>query len=374
MIHTLRLRHFKAFETLELELGQLTLLSGLNSAGKSSILQAVGLLRQSANAGMLQHTASDHHGNEWLLNGALVQMGTARDIVYEWASDSNVRIELEASEGRFTFEAQVNNLDADVLECAVATRAETTRLPAALTAGFNYLRADRISPALVYPSSHQEVVRKRSLGVQGEYTVHYLAKFQDAPIENDAIREAGAPPGLLNQVVHWMNIIAPGIRVEPKALKGTDFVTVRFGFGAAAGLSGSSSYRPTHVGFGLTYTLPIIVAVLSMSPGDLLLLENPEAHVHPRGQAALGTMLARAAAGGLQVIVETHSDHVLNGIRLSAKDGLINPDDVALHFFQRTSPQSVEVESPIIDRSGRLSRWPAGFFDQWDHDLDRLLD
>lgn len=151
-----------------------------------------------------------------------------------------------------------------------------------------------------------------------------------------------------------------------------DLVNLEFSF-VRSGLP-SMNYRPTNVGFGLTYSLPVFVAVLSATPGSLIMIENPEAHLHPRGQAAMGRFLALAAANGLQVLIETHSDHVLNGIRIAVKDQIVNPREVALHFFDRsvTAP-CCTVATPIIDGDGRLDQWPDGFFDEWEKGLAKLL-
>jgi predicted ATPase len=107
-----------------------------------------------------------------------------------------------------------------------------------------------------------------------------------------------------------------------------------------------------------------------------VLLENPEAHLHPRGQMAMGDLMARAASAGIQVLCETHSDHVLNGVRLAVKQGLLASPGVALHYFSRTNDGERVlhvVDSPRVGPDGRLDRWPQGFFDQWDIALERLL-
>jgi len=106
------------------------------------------------------------------------------------------------------------------------------------------------------------------------------------------------------------------------------------------------------------------------------LLENPEAHLHPRGQSQMGNLLAQAAAQGVQIILETHSDHVLNGIRLAVHDGKLDPDATRLHFFQIRESQGQfvsEVVSPQMNRRGKLNKWPDGFFDEWDNSLESLL-
>src|SRR5262249_11560138 len=115
---------------------------------------------------------------------------------------------------------------------------------------------------------------------------------------------------------------------------------------------------------------------LSARPGALLLIENPEAHLHPRGQRRMGELLAAAASAGVQIVAETHSDHALNGVRLSVQDGKLAPDNVAIHFFSRTETNGktrLVTASPTIDPNGRISDWPEGFFDEWDSALAQLL-
>ena len=106
---------------------------------------------------------------------------------------------------------------------------------------------------------------------------------------------------------------------------------------------------------------PIIVAALSRKEGDLLLIENPEVHLHPAGQAQMGRFLAHVAAAGIQVLIETHSDHVLNGIQRAVKGGVLNPEGLSIHFFQDRDSQEDQVVSPTIDGSGNLDVWPQVF-------------
>ena len=101
-----------------------------------------------------------------------------------------------------------------------------------------------------------------------------------------------------------------------------------------------------------------------------MLIENPEVHLHPAGQAHMGQLLAEAAHAGIQIIVETHSDHVLNGIRRSVKSERIRAEEVAIHFFRQRSPDYSQVLSPTLDSSGNIDVWPEGFFDQFDKDMN----
>ena len=125
------------------------------------------------------------------------------------------------------------------------------------------------------------------------------------------------------------------------------------------------------MGFGFSYALPIVVAGLLVPVGGLLVVENPEAHLHPAGQSRLGRFLGRVAGSGAQVVVETHSDHVVNGIRLAVVDDeAVAPTDVVLHFFGEGDggePTTIELTG-----NGGLTEWPAGFFDQIEQDLGRL--
>ena len=74
------------------------------------------------------------------------------------------------------------------------------------------------------------------------------------------------------------------------------------------------------------------------------------------------------------MVVETHSDHVLNGIRLAVKENLLNADRAKLHFFSRQPGKASDYETPRMGPDGRLSYWPTGFFDQWERSLDQILD
>jgi predicted ATPase len=134
-----------------------------------------------------------------------------------------------------------------------------------------------------------------------------------------------------------------------------------------------TSVRPTRIGFGLIYTLPIITAALALDKNGLLLVENPEAHLHPFSQSRIGVFLAMIAATGRQIFIETHSDHVLNGIRLAVRNKILPPENLLINFFERPmleSSTSITQIRTSID--GRLKPWPKGFFDQIENDLSRL--
>lgn len=90
----------------------------------------------------------------------------------------------------------------------------------------------------------------------------------------------------------------------------------------------------TNVGFGITYALPILVSGLTVPEGGMLLVENPEAHLHAKAQSNMGYFLARMAAAGVRVIIETHSEHIVNGIRRMIVEGKseMSHKDMTIYF------------------------------------------
>jgi predicted ATPase len=115
---------------------------------------------------------------------------------------------------------------------------------------------------------------------------------------------------------------------------------------------------------------------LVAKPGDLIIIENPEAHLHPSAQSKIGKLLALAAQNGVQVIIETHSDHVLNGIRVMIHGddvlGKVNADIFKTHFFYLDGDAQ---ERRVLNAKpgGKLTGWPAGFFDEWENNLRTLV-
>ncbi|WP_298917619.1 DUF3696 domain-containing protein [uncultured Nostoc sp.] len=366
MIRFLRLINFKRFDNQFLEFRPLTLISGLNSTGKSSVLQSLLLLRQSYQQGLLPKTGL-------ALNGDLVNIGTAQDALHESAKNNHISFEIisEKYEAIWDFNYNPEKKQEDVLNVILEPNDSEIYKSNIFSKYFHYLQAERIGPRSFNEMSDYQVRRLRQIGTKGEYTAHFLYIYGDEsiPIANLSYPQAKSM-NLIDQVEAWMREVSPGIRIKIEANSAMGLVTIKYFYGD------SNRYRATNVGFGITYTLSIIVAILSSPLDTLILVENPEAHLHPRGQAKMGELLALAASCGVQVVIETHSDHVLNGIRLAVHGGIIPPHYVQLHYFQQQEKQGqalTEVISPKIDRNGRIDYWPDGFFDEWEKDLITLL-
>ncbi len=403
MLKKIQLKNFKCFDELSLPLGPLTLLSGFNGMGKSSLIQALLVLRQSYLQGLLErHILS--------LNGDLIKLGAAKDVLcehgdgetlgihLEWNTDYEDKLKEKAKELSFSeqlpFEITGDwNYFYDSFQKMLRHEKPKPELfngfdeqkhkrikiqvdhPDSIhKAGaffslfndnFHYLQAERLGSRSSFESSGPLVSRHCQLDTHGELATDFLKVFGEKevlpglcyPNASDASSHT-----LRRQVEVWMNEITPGARIQVESREGMDVVNLRYSF--AREMQTANYHRSIHVDFGNAYTLSIFVAILSASPGALILVENPETHLHPRGQTIMGTLMAQAAAAGIQVIVETHSDHVLNGIRIAVRDGRLKPRQTCFHYFTRDNTGEIQISTPVIDNEGRIDHWPEGFFDE----------
>jgi hypothetical protein len=118
------------------------------------------------------------------------------------------------------------------------------------------------------------------------------------------------------------------------------------------------------VGFGVSQVLPVLVALAAAVPGQLVYVEQPELHLHPRAQVALGRVLADAAARGVCVVTETHSRLVLRAIQTALAEGSLQPEQVGLHWFSRDPETGFStVKLAELDQRGAFGEWPVDFSD-----------
>ena len=118
------------------------------------------------------------------------------------------------------------------------------------------------------------------------------------------------------------------------------------------------------VGFGVSQTLPVVVALLEAKPGQLVFIEQPEIHLHPRAQVAMAELLADAARRGVMLVVETHSSSLLLAVQTLVAEGSLSPDLVKLHWFTRNeSSGATKITSADLDEAGRFGDWPEDFAD-----------
>lgn len=376
MLRKVQISNFKCFETLDLPLAPLTLLSGVNGGGKSSVIQALVLLSQTMNEREL--------GSGLLLEGPELALGTISDVLNQRASRKRIVFEVESGDERiaWTFKAEdrqspvseLEKVDIDGQPVVLGgnirwllppDRAVESKIVSTLR-NLDWITAERIGPREILPLRDEE--GHSHVGRLGEFAAGLLHWRGDDAVQS-ALCLPDIPPRLSHQVRGQMKSFFPDCDLKISPVEGASAITLRLRTDKR-----SDFQRPQNVGFGLTQLFPIIVALLASRPNDVLLIENPETHLHPRAQQAIGMLVARTASCGVQVIMETHSDHVLNGIRLAVKNRIIPNGDVAIHFFSPPKGDGASVPfSPKIDEDGRLDAWPEGFFDQIDIALSELL-
>jgi predicted ATPase len=360
VIDFLRIARFKCFERASLSIRPLTILTGINGGGKSTVLQSI----------LLARLASTSSSRTIRLNGPYdLALGTAADVLHQSASDSiEVGFGRTATAQEWTYQlAAPEDLEALYL---TAARIPDGQVPGISNSpgGFTYLCAERFGPREVLAVSALEP-DDIGVGVHGEFTAQVLALRETRSVAaRRAVRtelqhQSTDSPLLRLQTEVWVSEIIRPIRITAQLATNILASTVRFQEQDRYG----QMIRPANMGFGVSYALPIIVAGLLTVPGDLLIVENPEAHLHPAGQSKLGRFLAHVAGAGAQVIVETHSDHVLNGARIAVADSTLSASEMIVHYFDRDGITEI-----TINEKGELDHWPAGFFDQLESDLGRL--
>lgn len=363
MITNLRLVNFKCFRNQDLKFRNITLLAGRNGSGKSSVSQALRcfkLLR--LNSGKLELKK--------------VNLGVLRDIYYQFNQSTNKVIEIAVDGVSYTSEYNISKSDHD--EVIFAKRGNDEELTNGVL-GARWLLADRIGPRSIHDDSLAKS-ENREIGDRGEYAVAFLDRNMDYRIEECMAiynsKTASSDCSLSNQVSAWLQRIAEGASVRTQSMNDGAHVKLAVDFGQQAL---SATFRPENVGVGISRVLPILVMVLSSKPGDVLFIENPETDLHPRGQTVVTDLFAKAASLGIQLIVETHSDHIVNGLRLSVKNKVLDKNLLSITFFKRvtdtvTREQFADVRPLEVDGDGELSDYPTDFLDEWGKTIDKLLD
>ena len=384
-----KISNFKVLKEVDLKLSNLTLLTGTNSSGKSTFIQSLLLIAQ--NKELINRLTTlriiNKHGSkgntlakDFLratggsvvnLNYSLVKLGGAKDIFHQDSYKEDIEFYFYCDRQAVKF-----NVEADSLHLSMKVESDKSS-DRVMWSGFpdylHYLHTDRIQPQNTYNLSNASISNDM-LGIHGEYTAHFLDVNRHKDLKVKSLQHPDATTlQLLENVSLWLGEISKGVEVKAKIYKEIQKASLSFQY--TYGDTTSNEYSPLNVGFGLTYVLPIIVALLKSSTGDLLVIENPESHLHPQGQAKIATMCALAAEAGVQIVVESHSDHFLNALRVATKQGKIQPEKSLIHYFTKNHEQlAAEIHSLTIDAEGRINEdWPEGFFDEYGKQLDELL-
>ena len=390
MINELLLDNFKLFgkETRFSGLKRINLLTGVNGRGKSTVLQPLLLFKQT----LLRSRSS----RQIFLSGSFVDLGNASDVKHVEASVTKpIRIGFQEKDEYYIYAlgvAKDNKQTLDIHRFDCTGRSQITVDVGESTIFYDlvpeigqrgklkmpfqdvvYISAERIGPKLSFAPSSDEWIDKR-----GEHTIQMLYERQYDRVDDSIIEgmydifqdidEDELSPTVNDVLNFWMtkmfgastatvsyieaaNIYALGISTEQKG--------------------GKAVFKPTNVGFGYSYALPILIAGLTARKGTILIVENPEAHLHPSAQSMITKFLGLVANCGVQVFIETHSEHILNALRVMVVQKDIKAQDINVMYFDRKLENYFE--SIAIEENGKMDHWPANFFDQAEKDLNVLL-
>jgi predicted ATPase len=183
-------------------------------------------------------------------------------------------------------------------------------------------------------------------GVFSPYTASVVAAWGES--HDDSLTRLG----------DWLARLGLTWKAQARALDDTR-VELRVGRLTSARRGGADDLvNIADVGFGVSQVLPVLVALLVAKPGQIVYLEQPEIHLHPKAQVALAACLLEAARRGVRVVAETHSHLVLRGIQEQIAAGKYPASLVALHWFARDAAGATHVTSADLDRDGAFGDWP----------------
>lgn len=341
MIKNIKIAGFKSFDNVKFEFKNFTLLAGANSVGKTTVLQSIFALVQSGN-------------NPF--RGEYMNVGKFNELI-NIATDKN--------EINLQMQYEYNNI---IKEVSKTITKEGVICSDVIDENIKiiYCSAERIGVKDTYEKYLGDEIL---IGKNCEYVFHYLAEHKDTPLdrESDFVYDADSKLTFSGQVDYWLNKIS-GYRIQANEIDKTEFIQVLY-----TNEKMKMGIRPKNVGTGVTYIAEIIIAALACKEGDLLIIENPEIHLHPSGQAEMVRFLAFLAQCGVQIIVETHSDHIYNGIRKCICQDEIENENVCVYFFKQDDRGcSIPINIPINDE-GKALAYTDGLFDQINKDLNVIL-
>ena len=341
MINKIQITGFKSFEHAELELKNFTLLAGQNSMGKTTVIQSVFAMLQNGN-------------NPF--RGEYMNIGKPNELQNAIIGNREIQFHMQ-----YEYCGQVKEKTKNISKNQTVVIGDSDDIINVV-----YCSADRIGVKDTYEKYLGEDI---AIGNNCEYIFHYLNAHDEDPlnIEVDFIYDTKSKLTFGGQVDYWLDKIM-GYRVKAREIEKTEFIQVLYSNEKMA-----FEMRPKNVGTGVTYITEIVIAALACKAGDLLIIENPEIHLHPSGQAELVGFLAYLAQCGVQVIIETHSDHIYNGIRKNIfLDEIVN-ENVSIYFFDYDEKGcSIPIRIPISSE-GKALAYSDGLFDQINKDLDVLL-
>lgn len=368
----LKIVNFKCFYNIEIPLKRLTIFAGANGNGKSTAIQALLFLRRT-----IEHCAKWENNRYDLkepnelnveLNGAYcLALGNSGDIIPKFTNESKVVFGIIKDDRKFSIEYDTNHGD-ELYLTPIEILNNLVDTSGLFLQEFYYLNAERIGPRIAQGIKFFDFP---NTGFQGEYVAQIISRNNYIfEIEEKRKNKKSKSPRLEQQVNAWLDDLMPGVSIYAVYNQDTHSAQIKC---ENYYTKGDPAVSP-NVGFGISYVLPILVTGLIAKVGSYMIVENPEAHLHPSAQTQIGWFLAMVANAGVNVIVETHSDHILNGLQLAVANKSIQHDLVTINYFSYIAGENQPNVLPImLSETGELSEWPNGFFDQTQIDFAELF-
>jgi predicted ATPase len=369
MIRKIHLRNIKCFADQVIPFSGLNFLTGINGAGKSSVIQSILLIMQSEKMAAIE------------FNGPLAEIGAYSDLQHDNAPDDGAFISLSSELGTTTWgygEGYLCSKDEVITQLPLLddNKSGIQLIKESLV----YISAERWGPRTNVPLNTNNL-NPYWLGKHGEYTIQFLHSLNTNTLRNDEGQSVAnvseQDPRLhpddvgnliFSNIIAWMGEITPNVTIDASVIREADIGYSSFSF------NGGNKYKATNVGFGLSYALSIVTSLMAAKSGSTVILENPEAHLHPKGQSKLGQLMALTAKSGVQVIVETHSEHVVNGARIMVRINKVPKELINVMFISRNEKKKKsDIEFLDVNEMGQITAWPEGFFDQQSIDMKTLI-
>lgn len=344
---------FKCHLDTHLELNNMTLLTGANASGKSSIIQALLLMREACEQKQKDRKTALLELN---LKHFSLELGSIEDII-----NKNANI-ITFALGKYTIIASLKqNKKNGYLQVSFSNTHKNNPLPN----HFLYLCAERQGPRYLHKVSSLPTINV--CDCHGSNVATIINNNELSKISPEKFFVEGNVSNFGIQLDAWLDYIFPGVKIQLKYLS-DDTYQIKL-------LDSHHSSVAPNTGFGISYILPILVDGLLAPEGSMLVIENPEAHLHAKSQSNIGFFLGKMASAGVRIVLETHSEHVVNGIRRAVVTPQIHlgPDDVNIYYFKSNDDKSINHQKITIDSEGNLSDFPLDFFDQLRQDLLEII-
>lgn len=360
MINEIELENFKCFDEKDFKMSPLTIFCGTNSAGKSTAIQSILLVKQN------EHAIVDGYMNTY---GELFNFGKVNDIFCQFKKNDFISVNINTHQYK-------SHVPIDVREgFSLKLTDDSSRNVDFMSGDFVYLSAERFGPRSSFDVKRDK--DKLDLGIYGQYALSEYLRIANLPAQNEMFSEllykkiTGTELGekkvfsftLINEA---MKVIYPDFDIN--VIQTDEIDKVHNTYSSPNG----KPMRPNNVGFGVSYVLPIIIAAVAIRPGGLLIVENPEVHLHPKAQSELMSILGLLSQCDVQVVVETHSDHIVNGMRVFCKEHKIDEKHTTIYSITGNW-DSRSVKRINIDEDGNFTDIDDDFFDQIEKDLMRLF-